>query len=92
MSNDIVEDIFTRVKEILGDEFGGQIRVKLDSIESGIRRDWGGGDAYIARKRDIEQRKADALDKLKQGLSVREASAQSGASVSCIYMMLRRKK
>lgn len=89
--NDIVDDIFTRIKDILGDEFQGQIVVKLDDVETKIRQDWGGTEPYIARKKDIQKRKSVALEKLKCGLSVSEAAKQSGVSETLIYTMLRRR-
>lgn len=89
--NDIVDDIFTRIKAILGDDFQGQIVVKLDDVETKIRQDWGGTEPYIARKRDIEKKKADALDRLKSGLSVSEAAKLSDISESSIYRMLKRR-
>lgn len=89
--DDIIEDIFIRIKEVLGDEFQGQIVVKLAGIETKIRQDWGGTEPYIAKKRDIQKRKAAALEKLKQGLSVKLAAKQSDVSENYIYMMLRRR-
>lgn len=89
--NDIVDDIFTRVKAILGDDFKGQIVVKLDDVETRIRQDWGGTEPYISKKRDIEKRKAAALEKLNKGASVRDAAKQAGISETYVYMILRRR-
>ncbi len=88
--NDIVDDIFTRVKAILGDEFNGQIVVKLEDIETRIRQDWGGTEPYISKKRDIEKRKSIALEKLKEGKSLKEVAKQAGICETYVYMMRKR--
>ena len=89
--SDIVDDIFCRIKVILGNEFAGQIIMKLEQEEKKIRKDWGGSASYILKKRDIEQRKAIALQKIREGISVVEASKIAGISHRCAYTMLKRR-
>lgn len=88
--NDIVDDIFTRVKAILGDEFKGQIVVMLEDEEIRIRKDWGGTEPYISKKMDIEKRKAIALEKLKEGKSLKEAARQAEICETYVHMLRKR--
>jgi len=85
---DIIEDIIGRIKSEINNS---ELHVKLDQIEDEIRRTWSGAMIYIA-KRNTKQIKEDAINKLNSGLSVKQVSAETGLSISSIYIMLRRKK
>lgn len=87
MTQDILIDIFTKVKGAVSSELWGSI----DEIERKTRREWGGGSVYIP-KRNTKVIKAEVLKKISQGISVREVSEQTGFSITGIYIMLRRKK
>ena len=42
MRKDVVDDIFDRVKQILGDKFSGEVSVLLEKEEKIVRRLYGG--------------------------------------------------
>lgn len=85
---DIIEDLMMRVKSEIDNS---ELHAKLDNIEDEIRRTWSGAMIYIA-KRDTKKIKEEAINKLNSGLSVKQVSAETGLSISSIYIMLRRKK
>lgn len=85
---DIIEDIIGRIKSEINNS---ALHEKLDQIENEIRRTWSGTIPYIA-KRNIKKIKEEAINKLNSGLSVKQVSAETGLSISSIYIMLRRKK
>ena len=87
MTQDIINDIFVNVKNAVSSELWG----KIDEIELKTRREWGGAYVYVP-KRDTKAIKSEVLKKIKEGLSVREVSEQTGFSITGIYIMLRRKK
>jgi hypothetical protein len=86
---DIVDDIFCRVKAVLGDEFKGLIVVKLEEEETRIRQDWGGTDHYVVKKRDREKKKKQVLDELNKGLRICDVVNSTGVSRTSIYRMLK---
>lgn len=88
---DIVEDIFARVKEILGDQFAGDISVKLAAEEIKVRQTWGGTEPYIAKKRLPRDVKKKAMDKLNHGVPIREVVSETGISRTEVYRLLKRK-
>ena len=47
MRKDVVDDIFDRVKQILGEKFGGDVSVLLEKEEKIVRRLYGGDMTYI---------------------------------------------
>lgn len=85
---DIIEDLIERIKSEINNS---ELHAKLDHIENEIRRTWSGTIPYIA-KRNIKKIKEDAINKLNSGLSVKQVSAETGLSISSIYIILRRKK
>ena len=87
MTQDMLSDIFSKVKSIASTELWGSI----DEIERKTRSEWGGAYVYVP-KRDTKAIKNEVLKKIKEGLSVREVSEQTGFSITGIYIMLRRKK
>ena len=87
MKQDILVDIFGKVKSIVSDELWG----KIDEIERKTRHELGGAYVYVP-KRDTKAIKAEVIKKINQGLSVRKVSEQTGFSITGIYIMLRRKK
>jgi len=88
---DIVEDIFSRVRSILGDEFKDQIIIKLEQEEIKIRHDWGGTEPYIAKKRDREKRKQEVKEELNRGSTIKEVTRKTGICRTVIYDMLKRR-
>jgi len=89
--SDIVDDIFTRIKDVLGDEFKGQIVVRLEQEEVRIRQDWGGTEHYVLKKRDREKKKAQAMEELKRGARICDVVNSTGISRTQIYKMLKRR-
>lgn len=87
---DIVEDIFYRVKNILGHEFKGEIVIKLEQEEQKIRQDWGGTEPYIP-KRAKEKAKQKAIAALKKGDPIKKVVNDTGISRTQVYMLLRNK-
>ena len=86
---DIVDDIFTRVKTILGDDFKGEIAVKLDNEETRIRQQWGGTESYIAMKKSKERKRQQVIKELRDGNSVASISENTGISRVHIYRLLK---
>lgn len=88
---DIVNDIFCRVKEILGPEFKGQIKVRLEKEESAVRKDWGGSDLYI-QKRAKDNARHEIIDKkIREGKPVQQIAKESGISRATVYKLLKNK-
>lgn len=88
---DIVEDIFARVREILGDRFAGEISVKLAEEEDRVRQAWGGTEPYVAKRRDRGCIKKMAMDKLNHGAPIQAVVNETGISRAGIYRLLKRK-
>lgn len=88
---DIVEDIFTRIRKILGQEYQGDIAGKIDTEEQRIRQEWGGSETYVPKKRVNKQKKEQALQDLKKGVPANEVSRKTGISRSLVYELLKRK-
>jgi len=86
---DIVDDIFTRVKNILGDDFKGEIAVKLENEETRIRQQWGGTESYIAMKKSKERKRQQVIKELREGNSVASISDNTGISRVHIYRLLK---
>ncbi len=88
---DIVEDIFSRVKQILGDEFKGEIAIKLKNEEEKVRQSWGGTESYVAKRKNSKESKKQALTDLNRGVPVKEVIKRSGISRTRVYELLKRK-
>jgi Mor family transcriptional regulator len=88
---DIVDDIFARVKAVLGDDFKGQIVVKLAQEELRIRQDWGGTEHYIVKNRQFKKKKEQAKEELRRGAKICDVVRETGISRSLIYQMLKRR-
>lgn len=86
---DIVEDIFFRVKNILGHEFKGEIVLKLEQEEQRIRQDWGGTEPYIP-KRAKEKAKQKAMEALRNGEPIKKVVNDTGISRTQVYLLLKR--
>lgn len=86
---DIVEDIFFRVKNILGHEFKGEIVLKLEEEEQKIRQDWGGTEPYIPKKKKGKANQ-DAITALKNGDSIKKVVNDVGISRRQVYLLLKR--
>lgn len=89
---DIVEDIFFRIKAVLGHEFNGAIEIKLDEEEKRIRMDWGGTEPYIPKKKDRTKAKQIALEQLNRGVPIKNVVNDTGISRTQVYMLLKRHK
>lgn len=87
---DIVEDIFARVKQILGDEFKGDIAIKLKNEEEKVRQSWGGTEPYISKRRNKSEIKNKVLNDLSHGVPVNEVSKSSGISRAQVYRLLKK--
>jgi len=87
--SDIVDDIFNRIKNILGDDFKGEIALKLENEEKTIRQFWGGTTSYILRKKIDKERRKKAMEELKKGVPVKQVSEITGMSKVHIYRLLR---
>lgn len=89
---DIVEDIFTRIKEILGDKFDGEILVRLENEEKKVRQSWGGVHRYVSNERwKNKKKKEQALKDLNNGASVNNVVKERGISRAETYRLLKRK-
>ena len=51
MRKDVVDDIFDRVKQILGDKFSGEVSVLLEKEEKSVRKSYGGESHYIGHEK-----------------------------------------
>ena len=89
---DIVEDIFFRVKAILGHEFKGEIVLKLEQEEQRVRMDWGGTEPYIPKKRDRNKEKQKAIDDLNRGVPIPKVVNDTGISRTQLYVLLKKRK
>ena len=93
MSSDIVDDIFTRLKTILGDKFEGDVKLTLQKEEKAIRGTYGGCDWYIGgnSRRDKQEALKIALVKVQNGVPVVQASKSVGINHNTVYKFLRKK-
>lgn len=89
---DIVEDIFFRVKAILGPQFKGEIVLQLEQEEQRIRMDWGGTEPYIPKKRDRNKLKQKALEDINRGVPIPKVVNDTGISRTQVYMLVKRQK
>jgi len=89
---DIVEDIFARVKQILGDDFKGDIAIKLKNEEEKVRQSWGGGHQYVSNQRwKNRKKKEQAMKDLNKGVPVNQVIKSNGISRTEVYRLLKRK-
>jgi len=88
---DIIEDIFFRVKEVLGAQFQGEIILKLEQEEKKIRMDWGGTEPYIPKKPDRNKAKQRAIEQLNRGVPIKKVVNDTGICRTQVYMLLKRK-
>ena len=93
MRKDVVDDIFDRVKQILGDKFSGEVSVMLEKEEKSVRKSYGGESHYIGhqKRRETDKAKQAALVLIKQGVSVKEASKKAGICHDVVYRILRKR-
>lgn len=93
MRKDVVDDIFDRVKKILGDKFNGEVSVLLEKEEKSVRKSYGGESHYIGHqnRRETDKAKQAALVLIKQGVSVKEASKKAGVCHDVVYRILRKR-
>lgn len=87
--SDIVDDIFTRIKTILGNNFDGDIVLKIDAEEDNVRKEWGGDGHYVSKKKNKEKRRAQVVSEIRQGNSVATISRNTGMSKVHIYRLLK---
>lgn len=93
MKKDVVDDIFDRVKQILGEKFTGEVSVLLEKEEKAVRVYYGGGRYYIGHisRRESAQAKKVVLELMRQGMSAREAGKKAGICQDTVYRFLRKK-
>ena len=89
--SDIVDDIFTRIKTILGNDFNGDIVLKIEAEEDRVRKDWGGDGKYIKKKKNKDKRREQVISEIRQGNSVAVISRNTGMSKVHIYRLLKSK-
>lgn len=85
--NDIVEDIFQRVRKILGENANAEITVRLEKEEANVRHEWGGADAYIAKTRSKNRLKVE----LSRGTAIKDMPDRLGISRSTVYRLLKKR-
>ncbi len=90
MRKDVVDDIFDRVKQILGEKLGGEVSVLLEKEEKIVRRLYGGDMTYIGHsgRRETAKAKQKALVMIRQGVSVKDASKKVGIGHMTMYRYL----
>lgn len=93
MKEDIVDDIFTRLKTILGDKFEGDVKLTLQTEEKEIRGIYGGCKWYIGgnSRRDKKEALKTAVMSIRNGVSVVKASKDAGISHDTVYRFLRKR-
>lgn len=91
---DIVDDIFSRMRQILEDKLCGEIADQLDEEEKRVRRSWGGTEHYVATRsnRDVLETKKKAMDEINRGVSVKDVVKHTGISRTEMYRLLSNKK
>lgn len=89
--SDIVDDIFTRIKTILGNDFNGDIVLKIEAEEDSVRKEWGGDGHYISKKKNKDKRREQVISEIRQGNSVAVISRNTGMSKVHIYRLLKSK-
>lgn len=92
-TTDIVEDIFSRVRQILGSRFDGEIAIKLEREENFVRKAWGGSDIYIPKIKRCSRKitKEAAISDVNNGIPVKEVIKNRGISRTEMYRLLKRK-
>lgn len=88
---DIVNDIFLRVREILGPDFKGNIRMKLEKEEIAVRKDWGGAELYVNKHPERRERRKKVQENFKKGMTIPELMKEQGISRTQVYALLKRK-
>ncbi|SFI31273.1 hypothetical protein [Nitrosomonas sp. Nm34] len=89
---DIVEDIFSQIREIMGNQFHGEVFIKLNQIEARVRQKWGGTEPYIPKNREKKKAKEKAANDLKNGVPPKEVIKSTGISRTEVYRLLNRNR
>lgn len=89
--DDIVDDILSRVKNILGDKFSGDIVIKLEKEEENIRRYWGGCESYVRKRTDQSKARIIVKNERERGVSVAEIASNTGISRTQVYRLIKMK-
>jgi hypothetical protein len=84
---DIIEDIFFRVRKILGEDIKTKVIVLLDKEEENVRMEWAGTEQYIAKKRSKNKVRAE----LGKGTHIKDMPAKVGISRRQIYRLLKQR-
>lgn len=92
-NSDIVDDIFSRVREILGENFNGEVAVRLKKEEEMVRKMWGGSDIYVPKiKRESRQiKKNNVLKDINRGNRINDVAQKHGISRTQIYEYIKKR-
>lgn len=87
--HDLIDDIFARVKEIMGESSDLSIKIGLiDKEKAAIRKNFGGAAHYVYKK-DQNDLKCIILSELRSGLTVKQVSVKTGISKTHLYRLLK---
>ncbi|MXS85302.1 AlpA family phage regulatory protein [Nitrosomonas sp. HPC101] len=89
---DIVEDMISRVMDVLNIRSGSEPAARLNEVEQQIRQAWGGTEPYILRCRRRDKMREQALQTLAKGLPLKEVVRKTGISRAQVYRLLKLKK
>ena len=90
--SDIVDDIFLRIKNVLGNDFDGEILLKIEKEEINIRQDWSGTTAYVTKHKLKEEKRKKVDEEIKNGVPVKIIARNTGMSRGHIYRLLKSNK
>ena len=90
VKTDLIDDIFDRVKNILGADSNATVKVALETEKNKLRLEHGGSNQYICKSSKIDK-KCIILSELRKGLTVKEISSSTGISRTLIYNYLKSK-
>ena len=93
MKKDVIDEMFDRVKQILGEKFGGEVSILLENEEKAMRKKYGGESHFVGsyKRRETEEAKKKVLLRISQGVSVQQASKEAGVCQDTIYRFLRKR-
>ena len=90
MKKDVIDEMFERVKQILGEKFDGEVSILLENEEEAMRKKYGGESHFVGsyRRRGTQKAKKKALELIRQGVSVENASKKVGIGHMTMYRFL----
>lgn len=90
VKTDLIDDIFDRVKNIIGADSNATVKIALESEKDKVRLERGGSSQYIFKSSKVDK-KCIILSELRKGLTVKEISSSTGISRTLIYNYLKSK-